>query len=140
MAIGSTTDGIKDQPFKSKNNLKTERRVYTLLKQMSTLWTLVVPVLGVVFGARQTWIGKPHAEVQVVAKGHVSPELVRLHVIELKETAILLLKSRCITPDDIDADSLSVDIKRTQLSGDEEACINTSIVMSMTAGAMTVMH
>tara|TARA_B110001450_G_C17549258_1_gene451940 strand:- start:117 stop:446 length:330 start_codon:yes stop_codon:yes gene_type:complete len=109
---------------------------------MSALWTLIVPVLGVAFGARQTWIGKPHAKVQVVAKGHVSPELVRLHVIELKETAIMLLKSRCITPDDIDADSLSVDIQRTQLSGDdgEEACISTSIVMSMTAGAITVMH
>ena len=106
---------------------------------MSVLWALVVPVLSVSFGAKDTWIGKPHAKIQVVAKGPVSPELVRLHVMELKETAVMLLKSRGALSV-IDDDSLSVDIKRTLLSDDECASINTSIVMSMTACAVTVMY
>lgn len=106
---------------------------------MSALWTFVLPVLGIVFGAKDTWVSKPYAKIQVVAKGPIAPELVRLHVIELKETAIMLLKSRgAIAP--INDDSLSVEIKRTQLADDERASIQTSIIMSMTAAAVTVMY
>ena len=106
---------------------------------MSPLWALAVPVLSVAFGAKDTWVGKPHAKIQVVAKGPITPELVRLHVVELKEAAIMLLKSRgALLP--IDDNNLSVDIKRTLLSDDERASIDTSIIMSMTAGAVTAMY
>ena len=101
---------------------------------MCALWAAVVlhsfcVAFGVAFGAADKWATKPRAKIQVVAKGHISPEFVRLHVIELKKTAAVLLKSRGTAPHAVD-EMISVDIKRTLLSDDDRPCIDTLLTMT----------
>lgn len=85
-------------------------------------------------------VGKPRAAIEVVANGCVSPELVRLRVIELRETAALLLKSQCPDLAGMDGDIISIDIKRTARSDDEHASIHASITVSVAVGAFAAMN
>ena len=59
--------------------------------EMGPLLAFAVACLGVSFRNKNTWVDKPHAKIKVIAKGPVCPELVRLHVIELKEVALMML-------------------------------------------------
>ena len=102
--------------------------------------SLLAPALAVQFGGRDTWITKPYAKVTVVARGAIAPELVRMHVLEVKQSVHAMLRNRPRFDDALGADDIRVEIKRTLLVDDEEASISTSVIMAMTAGATTVMY
>lgn len=104
----------------------------------SFLWALV-PTLAVQFGGRDSWATKPYCKVTVVARGPVAPELVRMHVEEVKLSIATMMGHHPRLDDSID--NVAVEIKRRMLvTDDEEASISTSVIMAMTAGATTVMY
>lgn len=103
----------------------------------SFLWALV-PTLAVQFGGRENWATKPYCKVTVVARGPVAPELVRMHVEEVKLSIATMMGHHPNLEDSID--NVAVEIKRRILVDDEEASISTSVIMAMTAGATTVMY
>ena len=103
------------------------------------LWCLV-PTLAVQFGGRDAWASKPYAKVTVVARGPVAPELVRMHVLEVKQSVQAMLRNRPRFEDALGDDNVSVEIKRCHLCEGDEAVISTSVIMAMTAGATTVMY
>ena len=104
----------------------------------SFLWALV-PTLAVQFGGRENWATKPYAKVTVVARGPVAPELVRMHIEEVKLSIATMMGHHPNLEDSID--DVAVEIKRRMLvTDDEEASISTSVIMAMTAGATTVMY
>ena len=104
------------------------------------LWVLV-PTLAVQFGGRDTWTTKPYAKITVIARGPIAPELVRMHVVEMRQSVYALMMGRPRLEDALRSEDIAVEIKRCLLpEEDEEASISTSIIMSMTAGATTVMY
>ena len=103
------------------------------------LWVLA-PALAMQFGPRDSWTTKPYAHVTVVARGTIAPELVRMHVLEVKQSVHAMLRNRPKPDDALGDDDISIDIKRTPQVDDEEASISTSVIMAMTAGATTVMY
>jgi hypothetical protein len=102
--------------------------------------SLLTPALDVQFGRRDTWVTKPYAKVTVVARGTIAPELVRMHVLEVKQSVHAMLRNRPKPDDALGDDDISIDIKRTPQVDDEEASISTSIIMATTTSGTTVMY
>ena len=103
------------------------------------LWVLA-PALAMQFGPRDSWTTKPYAHVTVVARGTIAPELVRMHVLEVKQSVHAMLRNRPKPDDALGDDDISIDIKRTPQVDDEEASISTSVIMAMTTRGDTVMY
>jgi len=103
---------------------------------LSFLWALV-PAMAVQFGGRENW-SKPYAKVTVVTRGHVPPELLNMHVEEMKLSVAVMMGHRPKLEESIE--EVAVEVKRILSESDEEASISTSVIMAMTAGATTVMY
>ena len=106
---------------------------------LSFLWALI-PALAVQFGGREVWATKPYAKVTVVARGTVAPELIQMHVLEVKQAVHAMMRNRPTLGDALGDANITVDIKRRDRLDEEEASISTSVIMAMTAGATTVMY
>ena len=63
-----------------------------------------------------------------------------MHVIEAKSAMIRMLENRTGVEENIDVNDITVEIHRRLFVDDEQASISTSMVVSMTAGAVTVMN
>ena len=101
---------------------------------------LLAQALAVQFGRRDVWNTKPYAKITVVARGTVSPELVRMHVLEVKQSVHLMLRNRPRFEDALGDDEVSIEIQRCRFCDQQEAEISTSVIMSMAAGSTTVMY
>lgn len=107
---------------------------------MPVLWHVLTSALAVQFGKQNTWSTPPIAKITVTARGAVCTAAVKMHVIEAKNAVMAMLKKHKGVEDDICIDNISVEIHRRLLVDDEQASISTSMILSMTAGATTVMH
>lgn len=126
--------------MKGRANVRRCGFVYTSVAcMMSLVWTALVSALAVKFGKQETWASRPVAKIKVVARGAICPSVVQVHLIEAKQAVVAMLEGRRGFKGDIDMEDISVEIQRRLLVDDEHASISTSIVMSMTAGAVTVM-
>jgi len=103
----------------------------------SFLWALV-PAMAVSFGGRDNFTTKPYCKVTVVARGPVAPELIRMHIEEVK-LSIAAMRGHHLRLED-SVDDVAVEIKRRMLVDDEEATISTSVIMAMTCGSSSVMY
>lgn len=97
----------------------------------------LVPALAVRFGGRDSW-SKPYAKVTIVTRGYVAPELLNMHIEELKLSVATMMGHRPKLEESVD--DVAIEIKRQLRESDEEASISTSVILSMTAGATTVMY
>ena len=75
----------------------------------------------------------PYAKLTVIARGRVCPLVLKRHVDDLKEAALVFARSRrAVGPSD--AYPMDVVIRRLPLEEDQEAAITTSMIFAMTAG------
>ena len=74
------------------------------------------------------------------AAGTVAPELIQMHVLEVKQAVHAMMRNRPTLGDALGDANITVDIKRCDRLDEEEASISTSVIMAMTAGATTVMY
>ena len=107
---------------------------------MPVVWTFLASAIAVQFGKQNVWATAPIAKVTVTARGAVCPAVVQMHVLEAKQAVVAMLKNRKGFEDDIDPEDITVEIQRRLYTDDEHASISTSVIMSMTAGATTVMY
>ena len=92
--------------------------------------------LAVRFGKQSLWATAPIASVKVTVQGPVCEAAVALHVLEAKQSVLEMLKKR----ENVELEDIEVEVKRRDVEDEKNACISTSIMLSMTAGATTTMY
>ena len=104
---------------------------------LSLLWCLATGML-VQFGGGEAWTHRPYAKIVVVARGAVSREYVDQHVDEVRQSVRCMMSTHPRLDESV-AD-VAVEIRRLMAEDDMDASVSTSVIMSMTAGAVTVMY